>query len=168
VWQALPNRDQRLSCETPEALDFLLELEPTVYVDMASGNCGPLDLPYPVDLLRQYWNQPAIDPARISALNANLAFEPRADHFPRLREMTVQVQALSSLLPRLVLSPAPAATLHFIYDGMAVDSDALRTEDPAVRRRDGDVVYQITRDSDFERELRAQLDRFLTGTLRCG
>ena len=63
AWQALPNGDQRLSCATPEALDFLLELEPAVYVDAASGNCGPLQLPYPVDLLRQYWNRPAIDPA---------------------------------------------------------------------------------------------------------
>jgi hypothetical protein len=42
----------------------------------------------------------------------------------------------------------------------------VRTEDPAVRRRDSDVVYQITRDSEFERELHAQLDRFLSGTPR--
>ncbi len=33
AWQALPNGDQRLSCETPAALDFLLELEPAVYID---------------------------------------------------------------------------------------------------------------------------------------
>ncbi len=135
AWHALPNGDQRLSCETPEALDFLLELEPAVYIDTASGNCGPLE---------------------------------RAGGFPRLREMTVQDQALSSLQPRLVLSAAPAATLHFIYNGMVVDSDSLRTEDPAVRRRDGDVVYQITRDSELERQLRAQLDRFLPGTARGG
>jgi superfamily II DNA or RNA helicase len=164
AWQALPNGDQRLICRTPEALDFLLELEPAVYIDTASGDCGPLELPYPVDLLRQYWNQPAIDPAQVSSLNANLACEPRADGFPRLREMTVQDQALSSLQPRLVLSAAPAATLQFIYNGMAVDGDTLRTEHTVVRRRDGDVVFQITRDCEFERQLHAQLDRFLTGT----
>jgi superfamily II DNA or RNA helicase len=168
AWEALPNGDQRLSCETPEALDFLLELEPAVYIDTASGNCGTLALPYSVDLLRQYWNRPAIDPAQASALNANLACEPRADGFPRPREMSVQDQALSSLRPRLVLTAAPAATLHFIYNGMAVDSGSLRTEDPAVRRRDGDVVYQITRDSELERQLHAQLDRFLTGAARGG
>ena len=168
AWQALPNGDQRLSCETPAALDFLLELEPAVYIDTVSGNCGSLDLPYPVDLLRQYWNRPAIDPAQVSALNANLACESRADRFPRLREMTVQGQALSSLRPRLVLSAAPAATLHFIYNGIDVDSDSLRIEDPAVRRRDGDVVYQITRNPEFERQLHSQLDRFLTGTPRGG
>ena len=169
TWQALPNGDQRLGCrETPEPLDFLLELEPAVYVDTASGECGPLELPYPVDLLRHYWSRPAIDPAQVSAVNANLACEPRAGGFPRLREMTVQDQALSSLLPRLVLTAAPAATLHFVYNGMTVDSDSLRAEDPVVRRRDGDVVYQITRDFEFERQLHAQLDRFLTGTPRGG
>ena len=42
------------------------------------------------------------------------------------------------------------------------------TEDPAVRRRDGDVVHQITRDSELERQLHAQLDRFLTSTARGG
>jgi superfamily II DNA or RNA helicase len=168
AWQALPNGDQRLSCETPQPLDFLLELEPAVYIDTASGSCGPLELPYPVDLLRRFWNRPAIDPAQVSALNANLALEPGADGFPRLREMTVQDQSLSSLRPRLVLSAAPAATLHFIYNGMAVDSDSLRTEGPAVRRLDGNLVYQIRRDSELERQLHAQLDRFLPDTARGG
>ncbi len=168
TWQVLPNGDQRLICETPERLDFLLELEPAVYIDTVSGNCGLLELPYPVDLLRQYWNGPVIDPAEISDLNANLACEPRASGFPRLREMTVQDKPLSSLQPRLTLSAGPTATLHFIYNGMAVESDSLRTEDAAVRRRDGDVVYQITRDSELERQLDAQLDRFLTNTARRG
>jgi superfamily II DNA or RNA helicase len=168
AWQALPNGDQRLICKTPEALDFLLELEPAVYIDTASGNCGHLELPYPVDLLRQYWNRPAIDPAQVLALNANLAREPSASSFPRLREMTVRNQALSSLRPRLVLSARPAATLHLIYNGTAVDSESLRAEDPAVRRRDGDIVYQITRDCDLEQQLHAQLDRLLTGTARGG
>ena len=163
-WQALPNGDQRLICECAERLEFLLELEPAVYVDTLSGDCGILELPYPVDLLRKYWNRPAIDPAEVSALNANFACEPRASGFPRLREMTVQVKALSSLQPRLTLSAGPTATLHFIYDGMAVESGSLRTEDAAVRRRDGDVVYQITRDFELERQLQAQLDRFLTDT----
>jgi superfamily II DNA or RNA helicase len=168
AWQALPNGDQRLSCETPEPLDFVLELEPAIYIDRITGDCGPLELPYPVDLLRRYWNGPLIDPARVSALNANLAGDPCTGGFPRLREMTVQDQALSSLQPRLILAAGPAASLHFIYNGMAVDSDSLRTEDPAVRRRDGDVVYRITRDCELERQLRGQLDRFLAATARGG
>jgi superfamily II DNA or RNA helicase len=166
AWHPLPNGNQRLSCETPEVLDFLLELDPAVYIDAASGNCGPLELPYPVDLLRHYWNRPAIDPAQISALNADLACE--AHGFPRLREITVRDQALRSLRPGLVLSAAPAATLYFIYNGMAVDSDSLHNEHPAVRRWDGDVVYQIARDPAIERQLHAQLDRFLPGIPRDG
>jgi superfamily II DNA or RNA helicase len=164
AWQALPNGDQRLSCETPEALEFLLMLEPAVYIDAASGDCGPLALPYPVDLLRQYWDRPPIDPAQISAVNTVLACESRAGGFPRLRVMTVQDEALASLQPRLVLSALPAATLQFVYNGMAVDSNSLRPDELAVRRRDGDFVHQITRDSDWERQMHAQLERFLGGT----
>ena len=83
---------RRSAVELPsaEAIDFLLELEPAVYIDTVSGNCGLLELPYSVDLLRQYWNRPVIDPAQVSALNADLACEPRANGFPRLREMTVR------------------------------------------------------------------------------
>jgi superfamily II DNA or RNA helicase len=168
AWQALPNGDQRLICKTPEAFDFLLELEPAVYIDTTSGSCGPLELPYPVNLLREYWNRPVIDPAQAWAINTNLACEPGASGFPRLHELTVQDQALSSLRARLVLSARPAATLHLIYNGMAVDSDSLRAEDPAVRRRNGDIVYQIARDCELERQLHAQLDRFLTSTARGG
>jgi superfamily II DNA or RNA helicase len=168
AWQALPNGDQRLICETPEPFDFLLELEPAVYIDTASAYCGPLELPYPVDLLRQYWNQAAVDPAEASALNAKLACEPRADSFPRLREMTIQRQARSIPRPRLVLAAGPAATVHFIYNGMAVDSESLHTEGTAVRRRDGDVVHEITRNPEFERQLHSQLDRFMIGAQRSG
>jgi len=81
AWQVLPNGDQQLSCDTPEALDLLLALEPAVYV-AASGSCGPLELSYPLDLLRQYWNRPAIDPAQVPTINADLAGDSRASRFP--------------------------------------------------------------------------------------
>jgi superfamily II DNA or RNA helicase len=164
AWQALTNGDQRLTCENLEPLEFLLELEPAVYIDPASGNCGPLELPYPADLLRQYWNRPAIGPAEVSALNAKLACESRAERFPRLREMTIQVRSRSSLRPRLVLSAAPAAALQFLYDGMVVDSESPSSDNPVVRRLEGGVIHQVTRDSGFERQLQAQLHRFLVAT----
>jgi superfamily II DNA or RNA helicase len=163
AWQALPNGDQRLNCEAPEMLEFLLELKPAVYIDTSSGHCGPLELPYPVDLLRRHWNRPPIDPAQVSALNANLDCEPHAGAFPRLREMSVQDQALSSLQPKLVLTAGPAAAVHFIYNGMAFDGDSIHGESPAVRRCNGAVVHQIARDFERERQLHAQLDQFLTG-----
>jgi superfamily II DNA or RNA helicase len=159
AWQILPNGDQRLSCDSPEALDFLLDFEPAVYI-AASGSCGPLELPYPLDLLRQYWTRPAVDPAQVPTINADLASDSRASRFPRLRSLTLQRQALSSLRAQLVLSTAPQAILHFVYNDVIVDSGTLLPKD-SVRQWDGEVVREITRDLDVERQLRAQLQRFL-------
>jgi superfamily II DNA or RNA helicase len=159
AWQVLPNGDQQLSCDTPEALDLLLDFEPAVYI-AASGSCGPLELPYPLDLLRRYWTRPTIDPAQVPTINANLASDSRASRFPRLRSLTLQRRALSSLRAQLVLSAAPQAILHFVYNDVAVDSGTLRTAD-SVRQWDGEVIREITRDLDVERQLRAQLQGFL-------
>jgi superfamily II DNA or RNA helicase len=159
AWRVLPNGDQQLSCDTPEALDFLLEFEPAVYI-AASGSCGPLAFSYPLDLLRRYWSQPAIDPAQVPTINANLADDPRASCFPRLRSLTLQPRALYSLRAQLVLGPATRATLHFVYNDVPVDSGTLLPDDP-VRQWDGQVIHEITRNLDVERQLRAQLRRFL-------
>ena len=159
AWQILPNGDQHLSCDTPEAVDFLLDFEPAVYI-AASGSCGPLELPYPLDLLRQYWTRPAIDPAQVPTVNADLAADSRASRFPRLRSLTLQRRALCSLRARLVLGAGPQAILHFVYNEVAVDSGTLRTKD-LVRQWDGEVIHEITRDLDVERQLRAQLQSFL-------
>src|SRR5205814_9945607 len=107
--------------------DFRLERQPAVYI-AASGSCGALELPYPLDLLRQYWTRPAIEPAQVPTINADLAGDSRASRFPRLRSLTLQRRALSSLRAQLVLSAAPQAILHFVYDDVAVDSGTLRTE----------------------------------------
>jgi superfamily II DNA or RNA helicase len=159
AWQILPNGDQQLSCDAPEALDLLLNLEPAVYIT-GSGGCGPLELPYPVELLRRYWTRPPIDPAQVTTINAELDSDSRASRFPRLRRLTLQRRALSSLRAQLVLRAAPEATLHFVYDGVAVDSGTLLTRD-SVRQWDGDVIHETARDLDVECELRAQLERFL-------
>ena len=159
AWQVLPNGDQHLDCDAPETLDFLLDLEPAVYI-AASGSCGPLELPYPLDLLREYWTRPAIDPAQVPTVNADLARDSRASRFPRLRSLTLQRRALCSLRARLVLGAGPEAILHFVYNDVAVDSGALRTEG-LVRQWDGEVIHEITRDLDVERQLRAQLQSFL-------
>ncbi len=159
AWRVLPNGDQQLRCDTPETLDILLDFEPAMYI-AASGSCGPLELPYPADLLRQYWTRPGIDPAQVSTVNANLAGDSRAGCFPRLRSLTLQRRALSSLRAQLVLSAAPRAILHFVYNDVAVDSGTLRTED-SVRQWDGELIHEIPRDLDVERQLRAQLQCFL-------
>jgi superfamily II DNA or RNA helicase len=159
AWEVLPNGDQRLGCETSEALDLLLEFEPAVYI-AASGSCGPLDLPYPLELLRQYWARPPIEPAQVPAINADLAGDSRAGLFPRLRSLTLQRCALSSLRARLVLSAAPQAILHFVYNDAAVDSRTLGNG-TSVCQWDGEVVREIARDPGMERRLRAQLQPFL-------
>ena len=160
AWRAEPNGDQHLRCEPPHVYDFLLSLEPAVYVDTTSGDCGALELPYPVDLLQHHWNHPT-EPTRASALNAQLEREPRAHFFPRPRELTIQAQALSSLQPRLILSAGPQAAVQFVYNGLAIAADSLRPEDPVVRRLDGNVVHQIPRDIEAERQRHAQLAQFL-------
>ena len=160
AWQVLPNGDQRLSCDTPETLDFLLDFEPAVYV-AASGDCGPLEIPYPLDLLRRYWTGSAIDPAQVPTVNADLAGDSRAGRFPRLRSLTLQRRALTSLRAQLVLGPAPQAVLHFVYNDVAVDSGALRTEDSVRQWDGGELIHEIMRDLDVEGQLRTQLQRFL-------
>jgi superfamily II DNA or RNA helicase len=154
----LPNGDQRLRCETSGSLNIILDVEPAIYIDTASNECGPLELPYPLDLLRQYWNAPAVAPEQVAAVNERLTREAQSTTFPKLRALRVQRHALSSLRARLILSAGPEATLHFVYNGMSVDSGSLRVEHDFVRYMDGDHLYEIERDREAERTLRGQLD----------
>jgi hypothetical protein len=158
AWQALPNGDQRLRCESSGSLTIILDVEPAIYVDTASGECGPLELPYPLELLRQYWVSRAIAPEQVAAVSERLTREAHGAAFPILRAMRVQRQPLSSLRAKLVLSAGPELALHFVYDGMAVDSRSLRAEQRTVRQLDGDHLYEIERDRETESTLRAQLD----------
>jgi len=166
AWETLPNGDQRLSCETSGSLELLLRLEPALYIDVITGACGLLELPYPVDLLRSFWNQAPVAPQDIAALNERIARDSPGNAFPRPRTMAVQGEALSSLRAKLVLSADPAATLYFLYNGTAIDSRSLRAEDETVRRVEGGIVYEIERDQETERQLRARLHQVLDGTPR--
>jgi superfamily II DNA or RNA helicase len=168
AWAILPNGDQQLRCESAEPLELLLQLEPALCIHTVSGECGFIELPYSVDLLRRHWHRPAIEPAEVCALNAKLSAESQSRGFPRLREMLVQVQESTSLRPRLTLAAGPTATVHFLYNGMAVDSNSLCSTEPVVRICNGDVVHHITRDTELERRLRAQLEQFLSETPRSG
>lgn len=159
AWRVLANGDQQLLCEASEALDLLLGLEPAVYIE-ASGSCGPLVLPYPLDLLRQYASRSAIDPEQAATINASLADDSAAGCFPRPRSLSLQRRARSSLRARLVLSAGPQAILHFVYNEVAVDSGTLGNNE-SLRQWDGEVVREIPRDLDMECQMRAQLQRFL-------
>jgi superfamily II DNA or RNA helicase len=158
AWQALPNGNQRLRSESSGSLDVILEVEPGIYIDSSSNECGPLELPYPLDLLRQYCYSPAVAPEQVAALSERLTREAHGTTFPKPRAMRVQRQALSSLRAKLVLSAGPEVALHFVYNGIAVDSRSLHAEHGTVRQLDGDHLYEIERDRETERTLRGQLD----------
>jgi superfamily II DNA or RNA helicase len=200
AWQTRPNGSQRLCSGSPKTLECLLQFEPPVYIDTASGECGPIGLPYPSDLLRRYCHRPAVEPEDVGLENARLAGEPGARHFPRLRDIKVERHLLATLLPRLTLigksmaaepkvassgsgsTVQPAAALHWIYNGIAVnadplvDTDALGANDRlgdtakvgddelAVRHQQGDIVHHIVRNVERERAWRAQLDGAMRDT----
>jgi superfamily II DNA or RNA helicase len=191
AWQALPNGDQRLCCEASGSLDISLAVEPAIYVDTASNECGPLHLPYPLDLLRQYWNSPAVAPEHVAAVNECLMREAHGAAFPKPRALPVRRHARSSLRAKLLLSASAGSTalsagpevlsagsaalsagpeigLHFVYNGMAVDSNSLRPEQDTVRHMDdaGDHLHEIDRDRETESTLRTQLDDALTAQFR--
>jgi superfamily II DNA or RNA helicase len=163
AWEALANGDQRLHCPTAGSLNIILDLEPAIYIDDASGETGLIELPHTLDLLRRCWNRRAISPEQAAAFNESIARESHAAGFPRPRMLAVQKEARISLRARLILSAGPQATLHFVYNGRAVDGRSLSAEQDTVRQLDGDVVYEIERDRETERHMRAQLERFLRG-----
>jgi superfamily II DNA or RNA helicase len=163
AWRVLPNGEQRLGCDLADRCDFILGLEPPVYV-ADTGECGAVELPYPHELLRRYWSGPALEPGRVPAVNASIDGDPRATRFPRLHRMTLQPEALSTLGGQLVLSAVPGATLNFLYNGLAIDARTLDGAGPVVRRWDGIVLHEIARDVDREHELGAQLRQYLPDT----
>ncbi len=164
AWEVLADGDQRLRCDSSEPLDFLLSLEPPVYV-APSGACGPLELTYPKELLRRYWAGSPIDPTAVQAVNASLD-EGRANRFPRLHTLTLRRRASSTVRGQLRLGAGPRACLQFLYDGTAVDGRSLAGAGAVVRRWDGTVIQEVTRDVDVERELAEQLRHRLPVTPR--
>lgn len=160
-WDTLPNGDQRLRCEIPTTVDIELSVEPAIYIDAAADECGPLELPCPLDLLRQYWDRPAITPEQVAAVNEQIARDDSAADFPRLHALPMQRRALSSLQAKLVLSAGPQSTLQFVYNGLAIDSRALRAEQDTVRVMAGDILHEVDRNRDIERQLQARLDGVL-------
>ena len=164
AWVALPNGDQQLQADSAPGLSLALQLDPIVYIDTTSGECGPLELPYSAELLRRHSHRAAIPPERVTALNAELA---SAGHFPRLRALDVQKRPLSTLTGQLALTDLKAV-LHFLYNGKPVDSTALPPQQLVVRQLHGNTVHEITRDLDVEARLTAELRKVLPDTPRDG
>lgn len=164
AWETLPNGDQRLACVAADAIEIVLDLEPALYVDATTSELGLLELPCSLALLRRYWNQPAITPEEVTAVNEQIAQQAGTAEFPRLSTLPLQPQPFSSLRAKLVLSAGPEATLYFVYNGLPVDSRSLRIEQETVRKVAEGVLYEIPRERAAEELLRAQLGRSLPST----
>jgi superfamily II DNA or RNA helicase len=164
AWMTLPNGDQQLQADSAPAVNLALQLDPIVYIDTTSGECGPLELPYPAELLRRHLHRTAVPPEDVAALNAELA---RAGQFPRLRAFDVQQRPLATLTGQLALTDLKVV-LRFLYNGKPVDSTSLLPQHRIVRQLDGNTVHEITRDLDTEARLTAELHRVLPDTPRNG
>lgn len=160
TWEMLSNGDQRLRCEAAAAMDIMLDVEPASYIDASTFEAGLLKLPFALELLRRYWNKPAIGPGLVATVNQQIAREA-GPGFPRLRSLPLQPQPFASLKARLVLSAGPEARLYFVYNGLPVDSLYVRTEQSTVRQIAEDVLYEIPRDRAAEDSLRTRLDALL-------
>lgn len=168
-WQILPDGDQQLSCDTSPAAEVLLTIEPPLYVDAANNECGPLSLPLgqraapdSFELLRRYWHRQPVSPEQVNVLNEELALE--AAPLPKLRSLKAHAQVLQSLNARLLLAAGPTAALHFVYNGLGVDSHSLRNGTPHVRIFAGEVLHEIARDLSAEQRLLFRLDSALAGS----
>ena len=168
-WQALPNGEQRLQSQGPSSTHVELQGEPAFYVDATAAECGALDLPYPANLLRRY-RQSAVSPDQVARINEQIAFDDPNAAFPRLRALTIRKEALASLQARLVLSPGPTATLHFVYNGAAIDSRIPCADQATVRRFDAaagtDVLHEIDRNGGAEQVLQDRFAVAMSGVAR--
>ena len=177
-WRLLPRGEQQLDLSAGTfAVSFAVE--PAVYFDAATGQCGPLVLPCSQDLLRRFWNR-RIAPEDVAEANADIA--RHGSTFPPLQRVQVRQRAFSQLQGRLVLSAGPAAIVYFVYDGAAVDSRSLRADDDHVRlltpsslhpsslnpsSLNQDIeVWEFKRDRNAEQRLRTQVERRLPNALQ--
>ena len=167
-WQLLSNGDQQLSCEVSPSAEVLLDLGPPMYIDAANNECGPVELPCRADIVRRYWHASAVTPERVVSLNEELERDPNAAALPKLRQLSAQPQARQSLTAGVVLSAGPAATLHFIYNGLAVDSRSLPNDTAQVRIVAGEILHEVARDVSTEQQLQSRFDAALAGCVQGG
>jgi superfamily II DNA or RNA helicase len=174
AWEILPNGDQRLRCQTSGGALILLGLEPVMYVDGVTGECGVADLPCAPGLLRQYCDRGPITPEQVADVNAQLMRDATggAASLPRLQSLPIRTQARRSLRAKLLLSAhsaAPAAaghqiidvTLQLVYNDLPIDDRLLGAEQDHVRIVEHGTLCEIPRDHAAEQRLRAQLEHAL-------
>jgi superfamily II DNA or RNA helicase len=162
AWATLPNGDQELRALVDAPVTVFPEIEPPIYIDSAKAETGQLESPVSWALVREYWARPAVAPERVADVNEAIA-RATATPFPALRSLPVDKRPRVSLTPRLALSPGPAATLYFVYNGLPVEGRRLQDEQASVRQMMDGVLYEIPRDLRLEQQLRKRLDGVLPG-----
>lgn len=131
-WELLPNGDQQLGCVVePSHCHVLMHVEPPMYIDGTSHEIGALALPCPIEHVRQHWQAPPVTPEQAAALNDEIGASGVA--LSKLRTLAPQSQPLRSLSARFHLAAGPSATLYFLYNGLAVDSNSLAHNAARVR-----------------------------------
>ena len=171
-WVALPNGDQELRAAVAATVAVFPEIDPPVYIDSANAETGRLESTLALTLVRRYWGHPPVAPERVAAVNEAIARQTRdasfgtssnVTPFPNLRSLPVDTRPLDSLTPRLTLSPGPAATLYYVYNGLPVDSRRLQDEHACARQMMDGVLYEIPRDLAREQQFRRRLADVLPG-----
>ena len=159
AWHALPDGDQELRCEAGASVDVVLDAESAIYIDSATAELGILESPHPLSIVRQYWQLAPIAPEEIATTNQRIV--AAGGGFPTLAEYPVQKSDLLSLTVRLTLTGGPEARVHFVYNGLPVESNRLKDEHATVRQMTDAVLYEIPRDLARERQWRARATQFL-------
>jgi superfamily II DNA or RNA helicase len=157
AWKALAGGDQVFSWGDAGAVAVLLNVEPPLYVDSASGLVGRVISAFPLNLLRENAGRRAVTPEQVAAVNDQIDSAAGALPFPRLRSVAAIAQSLESLTPRLLLSADEQALPYFVYNGIPVDSRRLREGQDAVRVMKEGLLFEIRRDGATEKLLQAQL-----------
>lgn len=166
-WQLLPNGGQRLRCDVDGAR-ALMDLDPPVYVDEATGEVGALTLPCPAAVVRRYFQAPPVAPERVAESNAEI--DAAGIALPKLHRFAVQARPLERLAARLRLGAGPSAELHFLYNGLAVHARELVHDAAKIRiltHEGGEPsLEEIDRDLPGERRLRTRFEAVLEGRTR--
>jgi superfamily II DNA or RNA helicase len=161
-WHPDANGQQRLRIGGSLDINLVLCVEPAIYVDRDVAECGPLQLPYPGDLLRRYWGQPGLAPEHVAEVIDGLAKLPHAAEFPRPRMLRILRAPFSAPCGSLTLSAAPEASLHFLYNGHPIANGALCDTHTTIRHMVGGLdsggdLREIERDLVTEGRLRSEL-----------
>jgi superfamily II DNA or RNA helicase len=182
-WVALADGDQELRAAVDTTVAVFPEIDPPIYIDSANAEIGQIESHSSITLVRRYWDRPTVAPEQVAIINEQIASElsaaderpndardaaslaraglatlpSNATPFPPLRTLPVEKRPLTTLTPRLTLSPGPAATLYYVYNGLPVDSRRLQDEHACARQMMDGVLYEIPRDLGREEQFRRRL-----------